>query len=127
MVRENAHSWHKPQPESDKATDSPVLRMCLEAPSSLKMEPFNEYCKGNMMSHPHKKFRPNSAAKETLDSRTSSPHSSISPTPSFGHSSPSSLASSPSHITSSPYLSAGLSSEASSMSILATRLAQPVR
>jgi len=121
-------SWHKPHHEAEKTTDSPVLRRCLEAPSNLKMDSFNEYYRG---THTHKKFRRHTAAIESLDSRTSSPHSSISPTPSFGDLSPSSIASSPSRVSSSPYSSSTLSSSpsspASSMSILAHRLAMPVR
>jgi len=116
--------------ETVKVSDSPVLRMCLEAPSSLKIEGFNEYCKSTIPSHPHKKFRPVGDRiqfpHETLDSCSTSPRSSISPSRSFANSpSPSPISSSPS--TMSPFTSSDPSSPASSMSILAHRLAMPVK
>lgn len=130
-------TWHKPQKTTDKpSSDSPVLRMCLESPSVLKMESFSDYYpKPHGSSHPHKKFRPAmdrpTYTHETLDSCSSSPRPSTSPSPSFSSSpSPSSsISSSPSRISSSPYPSSSISSPSSpgNISILAHRLAMPIK
>ncbi|XP_018025430.1 nuclear hormone receptor E75 isoform X2 [Hyalella azteca] len=128
-------SWHKPQKDGEKLSDSPVLRMCLEAPSTLKMETFKDVYRGaTAHSHPHKKFRPtmdrSNLPHETLEYNHSSPRPSTTPSPSFSCSpSPSSsISSSPSRISSSPYSSSASDpSSPANVSILAHRLAMPCK
>lgn len=126
-------SWHKPQKEGEKASDRSVLRMCLESPSTLKMDSFKDVYRGHAsQSHPHKKFRPAvdrvGLPHETLDCSHSSPRPSTTPSPSYSTSpSPSSsISSSPSRISSSPYSSSSSNpSSPANASILAHRLGMP--
>lgn len=124
-------TWHKPQKHAEKKIDSPVLRSCLEGPSTLKMENF---CSRNSVNpHPHKKFRPAidraSYTHETLEFCNSPSLSTTSPSPSCSTSpSPSSsISSSPSRVSSSPYSSFSNPSSPGSSSILAHRLAMPIK
>lgn len=121
--------WHKPQKEVEKTTDSPVLRKCLESPVTFKMEAFGDFYRSRG-AHRHKKFRPSverqSLLHEVLDSSTSSPHPSTSPSLSYSSSpSPSSsISSSPSRY-SSDFGSSLPSPSYSPSSILAQRLRLP--
>ena len=117
-------SWNKSQKVPVKSTDSPVLRRCLESPSTLKMQNFCDYFKGERLHH-HKKFRPvpdrNFQTHETLESNCPSPRSS-STTPS------SSISSSPSRMSASPYSPLSSSPSTSvNASLLANRLQMPAK